>query len=184
MATNPIQQPISISCRVFLEKTGRLLFAFLGTRRTQPVSKAQVIDAVWGTRTPPSADRTINALVSKLRSALRTVGVPPPHGVATEVGTYQFLIPAAWIDIEHARAEVLAALEAVDLVVVFKEDTPLELIRRVRPTVLIKGADYRREDVVGRELVEADGGEIVLVELLPGHSSSGLVERSRTPTKS
>jgi D-beta-D-heptose 7-phosphate kinase / D-beta-D-heptose 1-phosphate adenosyltransferase len=85
---------------------------------------------------------------------------------------------------EHARAEVLAALEAVDLVVVFKEDTPLELLRRVRPKVLIKGADYRREDVVGRELVEADGGEIVLVELLPGHSSSGLVERSRIPLKS
>jgi D-beta-D-heptose 7-phosphate kinase/D-beta-D-heptose 1-phosphate adenosyltransferase len=85
---------------------------------------------------------------------------------------------------EHARAEVLAALEAVDLVAVFKEDTPLELIKRVRPTVLIKGADYRREDVVGREQVEADGGEIVLVELLPGHSSSGLVERSRSPTKS
>jgi len=85
---------------------GRLLFAFLGTRRTQPVSKAQVIDAVWGTRTPPSADRAINALVSKLRSALRTVGVPLPHGIATEVGTYQFLIPGAWIDIEHARSEV------------------------------------------------------------------------------
>jgi DNA-binding SARP family transcriptional activator len=85
---------------------GRLLFAFLGTRRSQPVSKAQVIHAIWGSRTPPSADRTINALVSKLRAALRTIGVPPPHGVATEVGTYQFLMPGAWIDIEHARTEV------------------------------------------------------------------------------
>ena len=51
----------------------------------------------------------------------------------------------------HARAEVLAALEAVDLVVVFEEDTPLELIRRVRPTVLVKGGDYRLDQVVGRE---------------------------------
>jgi D-beta-D-heptose 7-phosphate kinase/D-beta-D-heptose 1-phosphate adenosyltransferase len=84
---------------------------------------------------------------------------------------------------ENARAEVLAALEAVDLVVVFPQDTPLELIRRVRPTVLVKGGDWRREDVVGRELVEAAGGEIVLVDLLPGHSSTGLVERSRAPVK-
>ena len=56
---------------------------------------------------------------------------------------------------EHARAEVLAALEAVDLVVVFEQDTPLELIRRVRPNVLVKGGDYRRDQVVGREVVEA-----------------------------
>ena len=49
----------------------------------------------------------------------------------------------------HARAEVLAALEAVDLVVVFDQDTPLDLIRRVRPKVLVKGGDYRREEVVG-----------------------------------
>ena len=55
------------------------------------------------------------------------------------------------IQTEHARAEVLAALEAVDLVVVFEQDTPLELIRRVRPTVLVKGGDYRRDQVVGRE---------------------------------
>ena len=55
----------------------------------------------------------------------------------------------------HARAEVLAALEAVDLVVVFEEDTPLELIGRVRPTVLVKGGDYRREQVVGHDVVEA-----------------------------
>jgi len=76
-----------------------------------------------------------------------------------------------------ARAEVLAALEAVDLVVVFEEDTPLELIKRVRPMVLVKGADYKREQVVGHEVVEADGGEIVLVDILPGHSTTRLVER-------
>jgi D-beta-D-heptose 7-phosphate kinase / D-beta-D-heptose 1-phosphate adenosyltransferase len=78
----------------------------------------------------------------------------------------------------HARADVLAALEAVDLVVVFDEDTPLELIRRLRPTVLVKGGDYRKEEVVGRELVEADGGEVVLVDLVPGHSTSDIVRRS------
>jgi D-beta-D-heptose 7-phosphate kinase/D-beta-D-heptose 1-phosphate adenosyltransferase len=71
-------------------------------------------------------------------------------------------------------------LEAVDLVVVFEHDTPLELIRRLRPTVLVKGGDYRKEEVVGREIVEADGGEVVLVELVPTHSTTKIVQRTRT----
>lgn len=80
---------------------------------------------------------------------------------------------------EQSRAEVLAALEAVDLVVIFEQDTPLDLLRRVRPTVLVKGADYTLDQVVGRELVEADGGEVVLVELVPGHSTTRLVGKGR-----
>lgn len=79
----------------------------------------------------------------------------------------------------QARAEVLAALEAVDLVVVFEEDTPLELIAEVKPTVLVKGGDYTREQVVGREIVEALGGEVILVDLVPGHSTTSIVQRSR-----
>jgi len=78
----------------------------------------------------------------------------------------------------EGRAEVIAALEAVDLVVVFEEDTPLELIKRVRPAVLVKGADYTREEVVGGDVVEASGGTVVLVELVPGHSTTGIVRRS------
>ena len=78
-----------------------------------------------------------------------------------------------------SRADVLAALEAVDLVVVFEEDTPLELIRQVRPAVLVKGSDYtRKKDVVGHDVVEADGGEVILVDLVPGHSTSSMVARS------
>jgi D-beta-D-heptose 7-phosphate kinase/D-beta-D-heptose 1-phosphate adenosyltransferase len=78
----------------------------------------------------------------------------------------------------ESRAEVLAALEAVDLVVVFEQDTPLELIKRVRPAVLVKGADYKPEEVVGREEVEAAGGTLVLVDLVPGHSTTNMVRRS------
>lgn len=85
-------------------RQGRLLLAFLGTRRTQPVSKAQLNEAVWGPRTPPSVDTAIHALVSKLRAALRQLGVPRPHGVGTEVGTYQLVVPSAWIDVEEARS--------------------------------------------------------------------------------
>ena len=79
----------------------------------------------------------------------------------------------------EGRAEVLAALEAVDLVVVFEEDTPIELIKRVRPAVLVKGADYQREDVVGHDVVEAAGGDVILVDLVPGHSTTAMVERAR-----
>ena len=82
-----------------------------------------------------------------------------------------------------SRADVLAALEAVDLVVVFDEDTPLELIRQVRPAVLVKGGDYTRDKVVGRDIVEAAGGEVILVDLVPGHSTSGMVARSGGPAK-
>jgi D-beta-D-heptose 7-phosphate kinase/D-beta-D-heptose 1-phosphate adenosyltransferase len=83
----------------------------------------------------------------------------------------------------HSRAEVLAALEAVDLVVAFAEDTPLKLIERVCPQVLIKGGDYRREDVVGHEIVEAAGGETLIIDLVPGHSTTALVRRSAKPDK-
>lgn len=81
---------------------------------------------------------------------------------------------------ELSRAQLLAALEAVDLVAIFAEDTPVELIRRVRPQVLVKGGDYTKEQVVGREIVEAAGGEVVIVETLPDRSTTRLVERSRS----
>jgi D-beta-D-heptose 7-phosphate kinase/D-beta-D-heptose 1-phosphate adenosyltransferase len=84
---------------------------------------------------------------------------------------------------ERARAEVLASMEAVDLVAIFNEDTPLNLIKRVRPNVLVKGSDYHGKTVVGREIVEAAGGEIILVDLVPGHSTTDIVRRSRLVPK-
>lgn len=87
-------------------RQGRLLFAFLGTRRTLPVSKAELIDAIWGARMPPSADTAMNALVSKLRASLRRLGVPQPHGIASNGGTYQLVVPSAWIDVEGARTAI------------------------------------------------------------------------------
>ncbi len=80
---------------------------------------------------------------------------------------------------EQARSEVLAALEAVDLVAIFEEDTPIRLIAEIRPSVLVKGGDYSREQVVGRETVEANGGEVLLVDILPGFSTTTLVNRAR-----
>jgi D-beta-D-heptose 7-phosphate kinase/D-beta-D-heptose 1-phosphate adenosyltransferase len=80
---------------------------------------------------------------------------------------------------ERARAEVLAALEAVDLVVVFEDDKPLKLIAQIKPGVLVKGGDYTREQVVGREIVEANGGVVMLVDIMPGFSTTSLVSRAR-----
>jgi D-beta-D-heptose 7-phosphate kinase/D-beta-D-heptose 1-phosphate adenosyltransferase len=78
---------------------------------------------------------------------------------------------------ENERALLLAALEAVDYVTLFAEDTPLELIRLLRPQVLVKGGDWNLEHVVGKEIVEAEGGEVVLIPYQPGFSSTGLIER-------
>ncbi len=79
------------------------------------------------------------------------------------------------------RLEVLAALACVDQLVSFPQDTPLELIQAVEPDVLVKGADWRDKGVVGRELVEARGGRVVLIELLEGRSTTHLVNRIRAP---
>ena len=78
---------------------------------------------------------------------------------------------------EAARGAVLAALGDVDGVVLFDEETPLELIQLLRPDVLVKGGDYTPDQVVGRDVVERDGGRVVIVPLVPGQSSSAIVER-------
>lgn len=83
---------------------------------------------------------------------------------------------------EAARARVVAGLAAVDCVVLFDENTPLELIRELTPDVLVKGADYSRDRIVGADWVEARGGRVVRVPLVAGFSTSALVERLRAPT--
>ncbi|MEI8295208.1 MAG: D-glycero-beta-D-manno-heptose-7-phosphate kinase [Alphaproteobacteria bacterium] len=78
---------------------------------------------------------------------------------------------------QETRAEILAALEIVDAVVIFSEDTPLVLIEQILPDVLIKGADYRVDQVVGADIVQAHGGRVFLAELLPGNSTSKTIAR-------
>jgi D-beta-D-heptose 7-phosphate kinase/D-beta-D-heptose 1-phosphate adenosyltransferase len=74
---------------------------------------------------------------------------------------------------------VLAALGAVDAVVVFDDDTPLELIRRLRPDVLVKGGDYSEQSIVGAPDVRAWGGDVVVIPLTEGHSTTSTIERLR-----
>jgi len=81
--------------------------------------------------------------------------------------------------VEQDRAEVLAALASVDYVTIFDEPTPRELISRVLPSVLVKGADWALDQVAGREEVEAAGGRVVSIPLAPGYSTTKLVQRIR-----
>ena len=80
---------------------------------------------------------------------------------------------------ELARAQVVAALASVDYVVLFDEDTPLQLIQELLPDVLVKGGDYTPATVVGRDVVEKAGGQVQVVPLIPGFSSSQLEDRVR-----
>ena len=80
---------------------------------------------------------------------------------------------------EAERAETLLALEAVDRVVVYDEPTPLEVVKALVPEVLVKGADWAEDAIVGREQVEASGGRVVRVEMVPGRSTSAMLERIR-----
>ena len=84
------------------------------------------------------------------------------------------------INNQHDRAAVLAALEMVDYIVVFDEPTPLELIEKVKPDVLVKGADWAEKGVVGREFVESYGGKVALASLVEGKSSTGTIEKMRS----
>jgi len=80
---------------------------------------------------------------------------------------------------EKSRARVLAAFGFVDYVVVFDDDTPIKLIESIVPDILVKGGDYNRNNVVGADFVESHGGRLELLSLVPGESTTKLVERSR-----
>jgi len=85
---------------------------------------------------------------------------------------------------EGERAEILAALESVDAVVIFDELTPRELISRLLPDVLVKGGDWPGDQIVGREEVEAAGGRVVSVPVVPGYSTSAILRKIREGERS
>jgi rfaE bifunctional protein nucleotidyltransferase chain/domain len=87
--------------------------------------------------------------------------------------------PERPVNNEAARAMVLAALESVDAIVLFDEDTPLELIKHVQPDVLVKGNDYKAEDIVGYDIVTARGGKVITIPLLEGFSTTNLISKLR-----
>ena len=78
---------------------------------------------------------------------------------------------------EHERAELLAALDVVDAVVIFDDETPATIVAALQPDVLVKGADWAHDAIVGRDTVEARGGRVVRIDVVPGYSTSRIVAR-------
>ena len=102
------------------------------------------------------------------------VGVNSDRSVREMKGSGRPILP------EHERAEILAALESVDAVVIFDEPTPRETIAALLPDVLVKGGDWASDAIVGREEVEAAGGKVISIPVVAGHSTSAILEKIRT----
>ena len=113
-------------------------------------------------------------LLSQARAACDRLVV----GINSDASVVRLKGPGRPVQNQDARSAVLGSLASVDLVVVFDEETPLELIKAIHPDLLVKGADYRLDQVVGADVVQAYGGKIVLAELLPGHSTTATIARA------
>lgn len=109
----------------------------------------------------------------------RTCGDLLVVGVNSDASVKRLKGPERPIRSEGERVFVLAALEAVAAVTIFDQDTPLELVQRLQPDVIVKGGDYSPDTVVGAREVRARGGDVVIIPLTPGHSTTSTIERLR-----
>lgn len=100
-------------------------------------------------------------------------------GLNTDASVKRLKGPSRPINDEYARAIVLAGLEFVSAVVLFDEDTPYNLIKAVQPDVLVKGSDYKPEDIVGYDIVTAKGGRVETIDFVEGYSTTRTIEKSR-----
>jgi rfaE bifunctional protein nucleotidyltransferase chain/domain len=100
-------------------------------------------------------------------------------GINSDASVQRLKGPGRPVHTSMERALVLAAMEAVDAVVVFDEDTPLELVTAIQPDVIVKGGDYTPDTVVGADIVTARGGHVVIVPLIEGQSTTSTIERVR-----
>ena len=116
--------------------------------------------------------------ISLLRQA-KAAGDRLIVGLNSDASVARLKGPTRPVQDQDARALVLSALDCVDLVVVFGEDTPIELIEGLRPDVLVKGADYREDQVVGHDVVASYGGKVVLAVLEPNRSTTATIARMR-----
>jgi glycerol-3-phosphate cytidylyltransferase len=100
-------------------------------------------------------------------------------GLNTDDSVSRLKGPSRPINRQHDRATVLAALKPVDYVCFFDEDTPLELIKFLNPDVLVKGADYKEEEVVGADFVKSQGGKVVLISFVEGKSTTNIINKMK-----
>ena len=152
--------------RVIAAGAAKRRFAALRRRGTRLVFTNGVFDVLH------VGHVTLLARARALGDAL-VVGVNTDASVRRLKGKGRPIVPL------RERMEMLAGLKAVDYVVPFGEDTPARLIAAVRPAVLVKGGDYRKSEIVGRDAVEGDGGRVVRIRLRAGRSTTDLVARAR-----
>ena len=100
-------------------------------------------------------------------------------GLNTDASVSRIKGPHRPLQDQDSRAMVLASLGFVTAVVLFDEDTPYELISLVQPDILVKGADYKPEEIIGYDIVKANGGDVVTLEFLPGYSTSAIEQKIR-----
>ncbi len=112
-------------------------------------------------------------------TAARAEGDALIVGVNSDASVKRLKGPSRPVRDQLARAAVLGALECVDAVVVFDEDTPLELVNVLRPDVIVKGGDYTPETVVGGDTVQALGGRVVIIPITPGHSTTATLAKAQ-----
>ena len=107
----------------------------------------------------------------------RNLGDKLVIGLNTDKSVSKLKGPNRPVNNENARARMLVAMSFVDLVIAFDEETPFELIRKVKPDILIKGKDYSIENIVGAEFVLGNGGEVKTIELLEGYSTTEIIKK-------
>ena len=199
-------QPLEVAVRI-ANAAAALAVAKLGTAVVTRAELAQVLEQSLETTVPTGACVTrgeAQEIVARWKaSGARVVFtngcfdlIHPGHvamleaaaregdrlvvGLNSDASVQRLKGPTRPVQDEAARARVMGAMRCVDLVVVFDEDTPLETIVALMPDVLVKGADYRPEDVVGAKEVTAAGGRLVLADLVAGRSTSALVVKARS----
>lgn len=174
------RQTATVTCREILE------YAFGVTASEKIIPLPELLDRIEDIRkdglkivfTNGCFDLLHVGHISYLNEARRLgdvliVGLNTDRSIRALKGPSRPIIP------EEERSHVLAALESVNYVVLFDEDTPVNLIEKIRPDILVKGADYTREEVVGYDIVESYGGQVKLIELTGGASTSAIIERIR-----
>jgi D-beta-D-heptose 7-phosphate kinase/D-beta-D-heptose 1-phosphate adenosyltransferase len=154
---------------------GAKLRDWAGARRWRDAQRGRVVftNGVFDLLHPGHVDVLLGA---------RRAGDHLVVGLNSDASVRRLKGPERPVRSEAERAYVLAALEMVDCVVLFEEDTPLELIRELRPDVLVKGGDYHEGTIVGASDVRSWGGDVQVVPLTPGQSTTNIIRTLRGPT--